>query len=144
MIDANKKKLDQLQQERTRLKDANKAGIIDLEEFAQDKVQIDNEILNLGKAIEQLQEEIQPQMLTDDDMENIEAFAAVIRNGADLVDNDRETQRDLFQKLGLQASLYFENDQRWVDVSCMLGQYRSDTYYETCWCRGCSNGRGPE
>lgn len=97
----------------------------------------------MGKAIEQLQEELQPQMLTDADMENIEAFAALIRDGADFVDSDQETQRDLFQKLGLQASIYFENDQHWVEVNCMLGQFRSDTNYETSWCTGCSNGHGP-
>lgn len=144
MIETNRKRLDQLQEEKTRLKDAYKAGILDLEEFAQDRTQIDKEISNLVEALEQLQEEIRPQMLTQVDMENIEAFAAVVRDGADIVDNDRETQRDLFQKLGLQATLIYENDQHLVDVSCMLGQFRSDTNYETSWCTGYSNGPGPE
>ena len=141
MIEANEKRVDQLQQERARLKKAYKAGILDIDEFAQDRTQIDKEISDLAKAVEQLQEEMRPQMLTQADIESIEAFAAVIRNEADLVDNDRETQRDLFQKLGLQASLIFEHDQYLVDVSCILGQFRSDTYYETTWCRGCNNGR---
>ena len=58
-----------------------------------------NNISNLKQAIKQLQKEIKPQMLTDADIANIEAFAALVRDGADLVDGDREAQRDFFSNL---------------------------------------------
>lgn len=82
-------------------------------------------------------------MLTDADIANIEAFAALVRDGADLVDGDREAQRDFFQQLGLQASIFAENDHYWVDISCILGRFPSDTCSETSWCTNCNNDRGP-
>lgn len=131
MIDANEGRAARLEQERERLKAAYRGGVIELEEFAQDRAAMDKEIANLRQAVQQLREELRPQMLTQEDIATIEEFAAVIREGADLTDGDPELQRKIYQKLNMQVSLLEQAGEKWADLVCILGHTRSVANYET-------------
>ncbi len=145
MIEGNTNRIARLEQEKDRLKTACRHGVISLEEYAQDRSAIDKEISDLAQAAKHLQEEVKPQILTEDDIATIEAFAAYVREGSDLADSDREAQREIFQTLNIQVVLFEENGQKWVDVSCVLGRTHSEahfqTNYGTAWYTGHSNGR---
>ena len=92
MIEGNTNRIARLEQEKDRLKTACRHGVISLEEYAQDRSGIDKEISDLAQAVKHLQEEVKPQILTEDDIATIEAFAAYVREGSDLADSDREAQ----------------------------------------------------
>jgi hypothetical protein len=144
MIEANRKKVEALGQEKALLKNAYKAGIIEIEEFSKDRVEIDKDITTLLQAVDLLQEELRPQMLSSEDMTTIEAFAANIRNGIISAADNPHSQREIYQLLNLHVSLYEQDGQKWLDARCMLGQHRSETNYGTTVYTGRNNDRAAE
>ena len=105
---------------------------------------IDKEINDFQKANKHFQDEIKPQMLTEEDISSIEAFAAEIQKEANLVDDDPHTQRELFQRLNVEAVLFEEGNEKFIDISCVLGHIHSLVSYETSWYTDYSSAPAPE
>ncbi len=85
---------------------------------AKNKNDLDKQIADTHKTIEALQAELDPQALTEDDIDAIHKFAAQFRENVDLIDADLPARREIAKLL--QVKVVMAND--YVDISCVLGQ----------------------
>ncbi len=138
MIETNKTKLAELHVEKQRLIKAYTAGALTLDDMAEEKMRIENQIADLTKAIAELQTDLQPRIPNAEEIETIERFAEETREGADLASNDPADQRELYQLLQMEITLTYEpseedgeEGQHWADFRCILGQDRLSTTYTT-------------
>ena len=118
MIEASQSKLVDLEGQLKRLIDAYTTGILSLDDLAKNKNDLDKQIADTHKTIEALQAELDPQALTEDDIDAIHKFAAQFRENVDLIDADLPARREIAKLL--QVKVVMAND--YVDISCVLGQ----------------------
>jgi site-specific DNA recombinase len=141
MIDTNRAKVEALNAKKGRLIDAFTDGVFTLDEIAQKKVDLERQISDFTEAIEKLQAQLDPTMLTDMDIDTIHNYAAKVREGIELADNDFEAQRQIIDLLQVTVSLLYLGGERWVDVSCVLGNERLATNNITKSCNGSASRR---
>lgn len=131
MIESNQARLGELEGRKERLIAAYTKGVLALEELATQKVALDKEIDTLTQAIAALRAEIEPQILTAEQIETIETVAAKLRESVDFATDDPTEQRALYQILDVQVTLNSDENQRWADVECALGSKRCAVEYNT-------------
>ena len=90
--------------------------------LASQKTDLDKRINDLTQAIQELTVELKPKLLSKEEIQTIEDLAAQVWQGADLTDEDTETQREIFRLLQMEVTLSVEDGEQWADVSCILGQ----------------------
>lgn len=122
MIEANEKQLARLEAEKERLIKAYAAGVLSLDEIAKEKTGLDKRINDIGRANQELRAELEPKLLSQRTRENIESYAAKIRAGVELVDDEPETQREIYRLLNLAVTLSCVDGRKWADVTCVLGE----------------------
>ncbi|MCI0398819.1 MAG: recombinase family protein [Chloroflexi bacterium] len=138
MVEANKAKRAELEQQKERLIAAYTTGVLSLDEIATQKTQLDKQISDLTAAIQEFEAELSYKVLSKQQVETIESYAVKIRLGADLTDHDPANQRQIFQLLNLEVTLSSDDDgRRWADVSCILGEESLSTIFipTACGCR---------
>ena len=138
MIDTNKSRLAELQDEKRRLIKANTAGALTLDDMAEQKARIEKQIANLTQAVAELQADLQPRIPSASEIETIERYAQKIREGADLASEDPAQQREIYRLLQMEVILSYEESdnegekgQHWAEFRCILGQERLSTTYTT-------------
>ena len=131
MIASNKLLLAELEVNRTRLIQAYTAGVLSLDELAIQKTDIEKQINDLQLAVQDLQAELDPKLLSMEDIASIEEIAAHVREATGLTDDDPKTQHMLFQLLDVNVMLSCKENQRWADLECVFGQQRLSTGYNT-------------
>ena len=122
MLKSSQEKLGELQDEKERLIKAYTSGVLGLDEIASQKTDLDKRINDLTQAIQELTVELKPKLLSKEEIQTIEDLAAQVWQGADLTDEDTETQREIFRLLQMEVTLSVEDGEQWADVSCILGQ----------------------
>jgi site-specific DNA recombinase len=142
LIESSEAKLADLEKRKGRLIDAYTAGVLSLDEIAAQKVELEKQIKETAQAINQLNAEIDPKMLSQVDMETITSYAEGIREGADLADDDRELQREIFKLLDMAITITATEEGQYLDVTCYLGQSRLQPTSETGSYRGRSKNPG--
>ena len=131
MIEANEAELKKLSEEKQRLVKAYSTGVLTLDEIALQKADLEKRIKDITEAIEMLKEELTPKLLSQVDIEAIQKRASDIRNEADLTDDDPQTQRELFQLLGVHVVLSQIDGEKWADLTCVLGKKRLPADFNT-------------
>ncbi len=127
MIEASESKLTDLETQLKRLIDAYSAGVLSLADLAKSKADLDKQITDTRKAIEALQADLDPETLTEDDIELIHQFAAAFRENVNLIDADLEARREIAKLL--QVKVVMARD--YVDISCVLGKTISNVPFDT-------------
>lgn len=122
MIEANEAKLTDLTAQRQRIIKAYRVEALTLDEFAQEKAAIDKRITDLTAAIESLQGELAPHILTPEKIASIETMAADVRAGLADVDNDQAAQREILILLDTAVTLYFVDGRKELDIVCTVGE----------------------
>jgi site-specific DNA recombinase len=121
MLESSQARIVELEGQKTRLIEAYSKGILSLDELAVQKTQLDKEISELIHAVLVLRAETEPQLLTTERVEMIEAIAAEICASVNLVDENKQAQREIFQLLDVHVILVHDGAERWADVTCVLG-----------------------
>jgi len=121
MIAANEKKLTALKAEKTRLIAAYAAGALSLDDIAQLKVDLDKQIADLGRAIAEFRAELDPKMLSAQEIDSIHEWAEQIREGVEEVESNPITIRQIFQLLQVKVTLSYTDKQQVGRVVCALG-----------------------
>lgn len=129
MLQSSQTRLGELESQKVRLIDAYTKGILSLDELASQKSALDKQIADLGQAVASLRAEAAPLLMSDEQIETIEARAAELRQGAALADDDIQAQREIFKLLGVNVVLNHEEKQRWADVTCLLSSTRCAVEY---------------
>ena len=122
MLEANEAKLVDLEKEKDRLIKAYSAGVLTLDEIANQKTDLDRQITALTGAIDSLRMELKEMSFTAEEMQTIESLATQYREEVALANNDREAKRHILQLLGVKVVLSIKNGKKWADVSCKLGE----------------------
>ena len=118
MIEASESKLAKLEDQHKRLIDAYTAGVLSLDDLAKSKADLDKQMSDTSKAIEALQADLDPQTLTEDDIDAIHQFAEAFRENVDLIDADLPARREIAKLLQVKVAMA----RVYVDVSCVLGE----------------------
>lgn len=121
LVTNNEARLGELQKEKDRLIKAYSAGVLTLNEIAIQKTSLDKQIADLQQATHQLKTEIGAAILTEGEIESIEYYASLVREGADIADNDPRLQRTIYRLLELKVTLSLVEGEKWADVTCILG-----------------------
>jgi uncharacterized coiled-coil DUF342 family protein len=134
MLESSENKQKELKEEKERLIKAYTAGVLNLDEIATQKADVDKRIDDLTQAIQQLRAEVKPKLLSKEKRKSIEEMAAQVREGADLTDNDPETQREIYRMIHMKVTLSEIDGKQWADVNCILGQKRVPAAYTANGC----------
>jgi DNA invertase Pin-like site-specific DNA recombinase len=121
MLESTQARLGECEGRKERLIAAYTTGVLSLDELATQKAALDKEIADLTAAIGALKADAEPQLLSAEQIADIETVAAEIRAGADAADEDPAAQREIYRLLRVAVTLGYDGDGRWVDVSCVLG-----------------------
>jgi len=135
MIEANKKKLAQLDKQKDRLITAYKEGVLTLDEVAGPKTELDKQRAGLLNAIDALKDDL-PETLDDSRIATIKEFAAKVAQGVDVADNDFDLRREIMELLDVSAVFRLRGDEKWIKISCVLGENEWATDYITTWFTG--------
>lgn len=122
LLESNKAKLADLEAQKARLITAYSAGVLSLDEIATQKVDLDRQIGELKKAIEALQDELRPNILTDGEITHIHELAAKVRRGWDIATNIFRIKREIVELLRVKISLRQVDGIFYADVNCILGE----------------------
>jgi hypothetical protein len=85
---------------------------------------LDKEIGEFTQAVLVLRAETQALTLNAEHIETIEAIAAEVRARVDRIEDNQQEQRAIFQLLDVHVTLSYDNNERWADVTCVLGTIR--------------------
>lgn len=121
LIEANQAKLDELEAQKNKLIEGYTLGLFTLNDIAPKKVDLDDQILKLREGIEALQGELSPATLSQDQINEIRAFAAKVRKGLIAADKNFEAKRKIVTLLQTQVTLTLIDGQKWAEIKCMLG-----------------------
>lgn len=124
LIESSQKKLAELQEEKERLIKAYAAGVLSLDELATQKTDLEKQIKDVTKTIAELQSEVEPNLLSPQDIATIESYEVQIREGANLSDDDPQLQRQIFKHLHMEVVIDEQEGLQQADVRCVLGQFR--------------------
>jgi site-specific DNA recombinase len=114
--------LNEVEQQKSRLLDLYLGGDFPKEMLQERKARLEETIVNLQREQTDVLAHIQTQVISDDDIAEIEAFCADIRLR---IDNPSfEVQRQIVEFLDVRGKLAIENDEKVVYVKCHLGQQR--------------------
>jgi hypothetical protein len=123
MIEANEAKLAKVKDEKERLIKAYAEGVLTLDDIAQTKVELDKEITILTEAIAALKVELNPKILSAQDIESIKEWTNRIQIGADvLLKSHPEKVRKILDLLQTHVTLESKSDRNWAIVNCILGE----------------------
>jgi site-specific DNA recombinase len=131
MIEANQKKLAAYQQEQTRLIDAYTAGVLTLDEIAAKKTELNKQIAELNGAIGLLQAELDPKILSREEINQIHIFAAKVRKGLNVARGSFKTKRKITKLLRVEIALHYIDSEKWAEVKCVLGEQPLAVGYNT-------------
>jgi site-specific DNA recombinase len=134
LIEANKAKIEKLQTEKSRLIDAYTTGVLSLDDIAPKKTELEKELSDLTQATSQLQTELAPTNLTEDEIDYIKLWSTKIRQGLDNVEQNFEAKRKIVTILRLQVTLTEDDKGQWADIQCVLGDDHLPTNYTTTRC----------
>jgi len=125
MLEANEAKLVSLEGEKDRLIKAYSAGILSLDEIAEQKNDLDQQIKTLEGAIASLHSELKGKTFTAEEMQTIQSLAAQYQEEVAQIDDNPQEKRRIMQMLGVEVVLSAsDGGNKWVDVSCKLGKER--------------------
>lgn len=127
LIEANQNKLAELKTQKAKLIDGYTKGVFTLDEIAPNKVEIDDQIAKLNEAIITLQGELSPTTLTHKQIIDIHEFAAKVRMGLGVADEDFAARRKVVELLRVQVTLSVIDEKKYADVECILGNKRLAT-----------------
>ena len=122
MLESAVARLADAEERKSRLIEAYTKGILSLDELASQKTTLDKEIDNLTQTIASLRTEVEPQLLTDAQIETMEAVAESVRASIIDIDKDPHAQRTLYQMLNLQAVYTGNGEEKTVGITCVLGR----------------------
>ena len=72
--------------------EAYSSGVLSLDEFAEQKTRLEKQLKDLLQANAELKLELEPKLLRQEDMEDLESYARQIREGTNLAEAKPETQ----------------------------------------------------
>jgi site-specific DNA recombinase len=131
MIEATAARLEETEREKTRLVQAYAAGVLTLEDIAGPKVELDKRLSDLTQALTELRAELQPNMLSQNEIDRIQKDAADLRAGLELAETDPATQRRILEQLLVNCRLSFEDGVRWIEIDSILGPARLQAEYNS-------------
>lgn len=85
------------------------------------KNDVDKQISDTERAISELQADVKSD-LSREDVEAIEKYAAQIKAGAALADDDLEFQREIYDLLDMEITFDEIDDVQLAEIRCVLGQ----------------------
>lgn len=138
MIEANEAKLASVKEQKERLIKAYTDGVLSLDEMADRKVAIDKEIEDLTKAIANFRAELNPKLLSPQEIASIKEWTEKINLGADVVTkNSPEKVRGILQQLQVRVILGFDGKDKWAKVTSVLGEkaLASELQYSNIYCK---------
>ncbi|MCB0176371.1 MAG: recombinase family protein, partial [Anaerolineae bacterium] len=141
MIEANQAKIEEFQNEKQRLIDGYAAGILSLYDIAPKKTELDKSIQNLKDAITELQADLDFNALNDDELDLIHEYAQRIRKAIDEADNDFEVKRRVLELLMVEVTLSEDDEGKWADIRCVLGNEHLAADYAKPGCNGSASRR---
>jgi len=104
-----------------RLLDLYLDGGITKETWLERKKRIDEEVGHLEQERQGLQDQLQSEGVSDEEIETIQEFAAAISESLDLTDDDFEVRRRVVEMLDVRATLSVTDDgERLAQVSCFF------------------------
>jgi site-specific DNA recombinase len=122
LLETNRAKLADLETRKGRLIAAYSAGVFSLDDIAIQKVDLDRQIGELKRAIEALEDELKPNILTNGEIAYIHELAAKVRRGWDLASNKFEIKRKIVELLKVKIRLRHVDGVFYADVTCVLGE----------------------
>lgn len=122
MVASNEAKVLELEGRKMRLIEAYSKGALSLDELVKQKTPLDKEIEDVAKAVAHLRSELEPQLVSPERLDGIEAIAAEMQEGAADADQDKQAQRTLYQMLDLRVTLSFDGELHRAELTCALGK----------------------
>lgn len=107
-----------------RLLDLYLAGDYSREQLLDRKVRLERTIAELDEERRECEAELLAHTLTDEQIQDIGAFAAEMALGLEEADEDFETRRRLVEAVNLEAVLEWDGDRAYINASCILGRER--------------------
>jgi site-specific DNA recombinase len=114
--------LDQIEQQKSRLLDLYLGGDFPKEMLEERKARLEELRANLQREHADVSSHLKTQVISDDDIAEIETFCADIRDRLD--ETSFEVKRQIIEFLDVRGKLAIENDEKVVYVKCHLGQQR--------------------
>ncbi|MFC2046567.1 recombinase family protein [Chloroflexota bacterium] len=114
LLDENRTQLD-------RLLDLYLSGDFPKDLLTERKNLLETTVAALNQERTSLTNHLEAQILTDDEMQSLQAFAAQVANGMDAAEQDFETRREIIELLNVEGTLAVEDEQKVIYVRCMLG-----------------------
>ena len=113
--------LDENQMQLDRLLDLYLSGDLPKDLLLERKNRLETTVAALDQERASLTSRLEAQILTDDEMQNLQAFAAEVAQGMDAAEHDFETRREIIELLNVEGTLAVEDEQKVIYVRCMLG-----------------------
>ena len=122
-VDKLDKLIEEKRRQEARLLDLYLDGAIDKEVWVERKAQIDRTLDNLKAQHNELSTRLMNYTVTDEHLQNLQAFANQISQSIELADKDFAVRQRIIETLDVRATLYMnEQGVKYVQASCVLGE----------------------